>query len=177
MTDRRMFAWTAHFTDVDPGTPVEVRRWWSGSGDLVFDGYTWLGSRTEDGVLMSVKGLGTGFGPSAQRPEVNLAVTNQAIRRLLSVDLGVIGVDVSIIFSTDGGAAWRASFTRSYRLSNHVIADGVLRAELESLLGDLDRRKPRTWSHEEQQARHPGDRGMEYKRQIAEGLREVAWPS
>ena len=177
MSDRRMTAWIAYFTDVNPGTPEDARRWWSGHSDLVFDGQTWRGTQSDQGVLMSVAGIASGFGPAARRIEVRLALTNEAIRRLLSVDLGAIGVEVGIIYSDNSGETWaRSPRSGRYRLSNHVIADGVLRAELESWLGDLDRRKPRTWSNEEQQVRHPGDLGLIYKRQIAEGLRDVAWP-
>lgn len=173
----RMAGWTAYFSDVNPGTPEDARRWWSGRGDLVFETFTWRGTSSDQGALIEVRGLGSELGPPARRPVVRMAVSNEAIRRLVSVDLGVIGVDVGIIYSEDNGQTWaRSPLSGSYRLSRQSLDDGVLTAELESWIGDLDRQRPRTWSHDEQQARYPGDMGFVYKRQIAQGLAEIKWP-
>ena len=173
----RMVGWTAYFSDVNPGTPEDVRRWWSGPEDLELEGHVWRGTMGEGGALIELTGLTAEIGPPSRRATVRMAVTDEAIRHLFSVDLGAIGIDVGIVYSDDGGETWaRSPRTGSYRLSSQSIANGVLTAELESWLGGLDRQRPRTWSDADQQARYPGDHGFAYKRQIAQGVAHIRWP-
>ena len=150
----RRFSWTL-FLDANPDpmddTPL---RWWQGREDLSFEGQTWLGSASEEGDLMELGDIEITKDLAGVRATARVAVTGAAIARLRFADLGAVTIRIGWVYSDDGGLTW-ARVPRQFegRLSETAVADGVLTASIETWLGDTDRGKPLTWSHESQRAR------------------------
>ena len=156
-----MIAWTLELLG---------RRYWSGSGDLEFDGEQWAGD--------SILGLGdvtSGGGPG--RADVTLDATAADVRTALLQDPGPQGGTITWIASADGGRTWAAAgLAFTGRISGVEMDGTAATVTLEEYSGDVDRGRPRGWSDEAQRARHEGDRGFEQLRALAEAGIETRWP-
>ena len=130
--------------------PESANRWWSGEGDLLFEGHRWRGATYPDGgSLLGISGVKYTQNLPGRRTTASLAVTAESARALLNVDLGAVEAEIGWILREN---PW-ADYTRIPRyfrgrvgLTN--IQDGVFRAEIETYLGDVDRGVPFYWSHE-----------------------------
>lgn len=170
--------WLMTFPDHNP-----VYRFWSGEGDLSLDGHTWAGRS-----WVSLSAAENALDGPDKRMTVSLAVSTTSdepaereamrhLRTILMQDPGPLEVVIEWIFSRDHGQTWqRLPATFAGRLSNPVIRDGVYSIEIETWAGDVDRGRPLKWSDEDQRARAPGDRGLEYMRQLSEGIVDARWP-
>ena len=160
----------------DLGAPAETRYWWSGEDNLVYDGITWLGTTVAGEHLMTVSPVEHTLGEQSRRATIQLVVTGEAVRRVLSQDPGPVQIRVDWLVSEDNGETFR-KLARSFygRLSGPTYQNGIYSAELETRLGDTDRHDPRQWSHENQLQLHPGDMGLEFARSLADGF-ELKWP-
>ena len=107
----------------------------------------------------------------------SFAVPTPALRLAFMQDPGPLTVIIEWLVSLDQGLTWR-KVPRKFvgRLSKPLIKDGIYTIEIETYGGDVDRGRPLKWSNEDQQARHPGDKGLEYVRQLSDGLRDQRWP-
>ena len=112
-----------------------------------------------------------------QRLTITLSSIPPSVRAEFLQDVGAVEVEVSLIYSVDRGATWRsAPLSYSGRLSSPTMVNGRLTVELETLRGDVDHGEIRYWSHEDQERRYPGDKGLEYMRQLAQKGTETGWP-
>ena len=167
--------WTLHLDSerVKDGADV-VDRWWQGEGDLEIDGHTWRGAEYPDGkgALISVQGVQFTQSVPGRRATIRIAVTSDAVRRLLQVDLGAVQVTLGFVYRDAAGAWQRVPRSFSGRIGRSGVSNGVFEAEVETYLGDVDRGIPEYWSHE---TAPPGDLYAEQARELEEGL-DTRWP-
>ena len=157
----------------DPTASDPTDNWWSGEGDLEFEARTWRGAQSRDaGMLMDISAVDQSTDLSGQSATVRLAIGGEAIRRVLSVDLGRVEIEVGWLYRPAGGAWTR--IPRYFRgvIDSSVIIDGVFTARVTTHLGDLDRTRPEYWSAE---TAAPGDKYAELAQEIEQGLRLVDW--
>lgn len=158
-------------------TPVRIllqigtRYWATGEDDVSFAGETWAGA----GPLQRLDLPDHAFDPGERSAAVALQVTDTTLRDYVVGNPGPEDVDVRIVYSLDGGATWTAGPYRFRgQLGRSTFQDGVWNAEI-----TRKRRNARVfdaeWTHEDQQAAYPGDRGLERMAAIAEGER-IRWP-
>ena len=163
--------WLADFFDSKP-----VYRFWSGAEDLVFEGETYQGRN-----FISLSPAEASLDAPHRRMQASFAVADAELRANLMQDPGPLNVRLRWLVKQGGdehgSKPWRL-VPRSFvgRLSRPVIRNGVYAIDIETHGGDVDRGRPLRWSHEDQQARHPGDMGMEYVRQLSEGITDARWP-
>lgn len=144
-------------------------RVWSGVEQVTVGGEVWTGA----GHILDLDAAEVQIGEPVQRLSLRLALVNRALRDLVLQDLGPLRIEVHWWrYSQDGG--WTVLRRRIIgRLSQGGLQGGFWSAEVEAT-PYLPGRAVR-WSHEDQQTRYPGDRGMELLGSIASGAR-VAWP-
>lgn len=175
--------WTAKFDDTDASPSVEeIRRWWSGEGDVTADDIeegssgTYRGTRYGDGMLMRfVNTVSTGFYPEGKL-SVQIAVGKASIRHAMARDWGPIKVGLGWIYSLDFGQTWtriRRSFTG--RLGRTELRGEVFQGEIESLISNIDRDNPLIWSHANQKRMYPDDDAFEQASELA-GAVDLRWP-
>lgn len=148
-------------------------RYWSGVGELVHDGNTYQGANKLHFV-----------GPLEQRPtkpsrrmEVHISLKEDARLAEFLQDRGPFGVVIHYLGrSGPGGAVVLLPVRFVGRASSPAIVQRMLKLELETLKGDVDRGTVRYWSHEDQQALFPGDKGLEHMRKLAEEGVDTTWP-
>lgn len=149
-----------------------VARYWTGYGMLSKDGNEWAGG----GEAVSVGGVQLLAGAPDQRSSFTLSGVGAEIRGAFLQDAGPLQVTIQWIHSADGVNWSDAPVRVRGRMSQPVIKEGAVNIEVETRKGDVDRGRPRKVSHEDQQARYPGDRGCEYMRQNAQVEYDTAWP-
>lgn len=153
-------------------------RLWTGYGTLTFGNRNYTGA----GSVLGVSEVETALGEPDKRVTLSLSGVPRASRRRFLQDVGPKEVVIEWIFSLDRGKTWSKApndmtpFTFRGQLSSPSMTQGVLTVEVETMRGDVDRGRPLPWSHEDQQQRHPGDRGMEYMRILANEGVTTAWP-
>ena len=137
-----------------------------------------LGDKTYQGRnFISLSGAEASLDAPNRRMTASFAVTTPELRMALMQDPGPLTVVIEWIVSDNQGRTWRKAPRKFVgRLSKPAIKDGIYTIEIETYGGDVDRGRPLKWSHEDQQRRHPGDRGLEYMRQLSEGITTARWP-
>lgn len=169
-----MLGWVAEIE----GIIDKPHRVWSGYGELQFEGETWLGTQSEQGPFVAISPFTNNVGEPAKRASVSIAVPKTAIRQMLAVDVGPVEVKINSIQSQNNGRSW-IRLGRGFKgfLSRPTFDSNssIYTVELETWSGDSDRGSPRYWSDEHQRQEHPGDRGFEFARALAEG-EEITWP-
>ena len=155
-----------------PGTEPAYR-FWTGADDLTYDGATYQG---RDFVALAPAEATLGAPNRRMTASFAFAGLPRAQKNAFLQDPGPLTVELEWIYSDDQGQTW-ARVPRKFvgRLSRPRIVDGIYTIEIETWGGDVDRGRPRKWSHEDQRARDPTDRGMEYMRPLAAGV-ETRWP-
>ena len=150
-----------------------VTRFWTGRGRLDYLGDLYEGG----GRAVGVGEIELVSGNPDRRLTITLSSIPTSVRAEFLQDVGAVEVEVALIFSADRGSTWRAApLSYSGRLSSPTMVNGRLTVELETLRGDVDHGEVRYWSHEDQERRFPGDKGMEYMRQLAQKGTETSWP-
>ena len=144
---------------------------WSGEGQLVFDGNTYTGSH-----FVTLSPAEATVGAPRKRMTASFRVFSADLRAAVLQDPGPLPVEINWIYSTDQGQSW-TRLPRKFvgRLSSPTIQNGIYTIEIETYGGDVDRGRPLKWSDEDQQDRAPGDKGLEYMRQLASGI-DTRWP-
>ena len=166
--------WTVHIdaSRIRVGGEV-VSRYWSGEGDLEIDGHVWRGTRHEDGgQLARVGAVEFTQSVAGRRVVIEMAVTAEAVRRLVQVDLGAIGIVVGWVYRDSAGFWQRVPRFYSGRIGRSGVKNGVFSVEVETYLGDVDRGVPLYWSHE---TAADGDLYAEQARRLASGI-DTRWP-
>lgn len=163
--------WTLH------NVPMGVR-FWSGIGDLEFDGFTWNGVRSpnNDSALMSVSAVEFSEDAPNRRAQITLDASPPEIRDQLLQDFGPLTVELGWIYSEDDGRNWRRIPRLLVgRLSGPIIEGGLYTVDIETYTGDGDRVRPLIWSHATQMRLYPNDLGLVHVNTIASGF-ETTWP-
>ena len=179
-------AWLVEFPGYTPpaGAADAPTRFWSGEGPLEFavDGTTrtWAGTLFGERATVQATPMQAVREGAPARLKVRIDVGSEAdtLRHMiLAEDPGPRPVRVRFLRRAPGAASWTLTSRQYYgRLSNGDFVNGSWQYELETYSGDADRQDPKQWSNEHQQARHPGDRGLEFTADLAQG-REIRWGS
>lgn len=178
-------AWLVEFPGYTPpaDSADAPTRLWEGEGDLEFavDGTTrtWAGTRDGERAAVEaapVQNVRQGA-PSRTKIRILIGRNQAALRHLiLRGDPGPIDVLVHFIYRPPGERDWSLlARNRRGQLSNGEFVGGAYEYELETYSGDVDRQQPRKWSNEQQLADHPGDRGLEFAADLAQG-KDIRWP-
>ena len=155
--------WSQYAITIQTDPPT---RFWTGRGRLDYSGDLFEGG----GQAVGVGEVELVSGNPDRRLTITLSSIPSALRAQFLQDVGAVEVEVALIFSADRGSTWQsAPLSYSGRLSSPTMVNGRLTVELETLRGDVDHGEVRYWSHEDQERRFPGDKGMEYMRQLSEG--------
>ena len=159
-----LVGWLANFMD-------SGHRFWSGEGDLTIGGEVYQGNN-----FISLSTAEASLDAPRRRMTASFPAIDAALRAALMQDPGPLVVEIRWIYSLDHGQTW-LFVPRKFvgRLSSPVIRAGTYTIEIETFGGDVDRGRPLRWSDEDQQRRFPGDRGMEYMRELSEGI-DTKWP-
>lgn len=154
----------------ESGFPLRL---WTGQGGLRVGSQLYQGG----GAALAVSEVETASGEPDKRVTLRLSGIPRALRRQFLQDVGPMEVLIEWIFSKDRGSTWqKIPISFQGRLSTPSLAQGVLTVEVETMRGDVDRGHPLRWSHEDQQRRHSGDKGMEYMRALAQQGVQTEWP-
>jgi len=145
---------------------------WSGDEPLNF-----MGRVYSPGHFIQLDHAGNEVGTPTRRMAASFSVADPALRASLLEDSGPLLITARFIHSTDHGATWNLTGNQFMgRLSNPRLSGGVYTTEVETYSGDIDRGRPRRWSHESQVKRGGGgDLAFEMGAQLASGL-ETRWP-
>ena len=145
---------------------------WTGDVELTIGTQTWRPTNLVESVQM----VGGQLADSETRISIVLFAPTETERLGFLVDPGPVSVTVRQVVSTDEGTTWTLvprAFTG--RLASAELRGARYHLELVDRRGDPLRPRPRYWSDEDQQRRHPGDTGLQYMKLIATGV-EVRWP-
>ena len=154
---------------VDP-----VIRFWTGRGDLVVNGVTYLGT---DELLYVGEFEQRASNPS-ERMRIHISVVDDARLAYFMQDRGPFKVVVKYLARVSDAQGWSLVPVQFVgKASSPAITERVLKLELETLKGDVDGGVARFWSHEDQTARFPGDKGFDDMRRLAEEGVDTIWPS
>lgn len=150
-------------------------RVWSGLGDMVWDGKTWTGA----GSLL-------GLGPIEETEQV---VANGTSISLSGVPLEMVALAIDEARQGSPGRVWLGLLAEdrsiiadpvqafSGRLDVPEISDSAdsctITISYESRLIDLGTARTWRYTHESQQALHPGDKGFEFVTTIQD--KEITW--
>lgn len=151
-----------------------ANRWWSGEGDLVFEGQTWRGATWPGGgSLMDVGPATFTAGMPSGRLVIRVAVGSRDALQAFSTDFGAVDVQVGWLQRESRFAPWqRVPRYAEGWLGQGRLRGGELHIEVDTDLGDIDRGVPEWWSHE---TADPGDLYAEQAQEIAEA-HEDPWP-
>ena len=151
-----------------------VTRLWTGVGSLTIGGHGFTGG----GAALSVSAMELTSGEPDRRMKIEISGIPNSLRGKFLQDIGPLPVLIEWVWSSDSGATWNKLRDIQFRgrLSSPSFANGVFSVELETYRGDVDRGAPRLWSHEVQQRRTAGDKGMEYMRLLSREGIETGWP-
>ena len=150
----------------DPRNTWGADRIWTGEGTLNYDGAMWLGIGDLLGagaINVTVDGRGT--------YTFVMTLVDSTVRAAALRDLGVLGVIVQWVQSTDGVAWGRVPIRVDGRLSASKVKRSTLEATVD--LREFDRSVRLLWSHEHFIAR--GYTGARYLPELAES-RDIKWP-
>lgn len=164
----RQVAWLVDFVGRETG------KFWSGRGDLLFEGSTYFGA----GQIVEVQPFENAAGQQSVRNSAKLFFGNAPeVRRALLNDEGPLPIRVRYISSDNDGRNWTVlPVTFTGQLSNPTFDDaGVYSVEIETHTGDIDRGSPIYWSDEDQ-SRLYGDRSFAWARRYQQGV-EILWPT
>ena len=146
-------------------------RFWNGEGQLTLSGKTYEGAS-----FVGVTAAEAVAGAPPKRLTANFFVADSELRSALSEDFGPLPVQINWIYSADGGSNWTTIGRKHFgRLSGGRMDGGVYSCEIETGSGGIDRGRPYMFSHEDQMARWPGDKGFEYLRALVQG-KLTNWP-
>ena len=169
---RRYVAWLLDFVDLPPGVFAPVTSFWSGTGDLIYNSKTYRGT---NGII-SLSAYSVELGEPNQRVTATLQLSSPEVARQFLIDNGPYNVEVDWVYSEDNGATWeRLGRKLIGQLSRPIIKSQTYQIEVETIHGDIDRGEVQYWSDEDQKAKYPSDRGMEYMRKLSEGI-DIKWP-
>ena len=150
-------------------SPILVHRWAMASGPVGYGGESY-----DPKVIQEVRPGGDGMrGPSG--PTVISFHLPQEIdwRR----DPGPLEALVRWVVKEPGTFEWTVVHAVRGRFSGLRRApDGLFTVEVERLRGTLGDTVQTKWSNEDQEARYPGDRGLEYMTLLADEGITLAWP-
>ena len=170
-------SWTLVITRGD----TVIDRIWQGQGDLTIGGVTYTGSRTGDQrQLVEVSPSEVSLDAPNNRTRIIFASGKAGILadHALLDDPGPVRVTIGWIVNKARGnpSQWQVlPRTESGYLSDGTWSNSVYSCEVESYRGDVDLGRPEQWSDAAQQAAYPGDKGLEYTSQLADGF-ETTWP-
>ncbi|MDE2906669.1 MAG: hypothetical protein OXQ28_11365 [Acidobacteriota bacterium] len=156
-----------------PTWPTAAERyWWSGEGNFTWGGQTYRGTVVNGASVVAVADHEVTEALAGRPLTVGVALGEDvsAVRTSILADHGPVPVTVRFLTSPDGNT-W-TQLNRRYvgRLSGPAYVRGIYQVRLDTLASDVDRGAPRFWSHENQQARHPGDMGLEEMARLASGF-------
>ena len=189
----RLTAWIVHMdTTRIRRNAVTINRWWSGMGDLTFEGHVWRGAARSGNpreTFMAVSDVVWTRDAPGRRATVSWAVLPEHARHAVAVDLGGIGVDIGWIvrppygtwppvaerpsWLTVDASGWaRGPASHEGVVGESNLHDGYFSIEVETEFGDIDRGIPLYWSHE---TAEEGDLYAEMAEHIARQP-EIDWP-
>lgn len=113
--------------------------------------------------------------PTNKRLTLTISGVPEEAQRLYSQDAGVVSYRLRVLTSADGGNTYtvRAGGLRG-RCGAPVYRGSTIEIPLETRDADLSLAAPVTWSDEAQQTRHPGDKGLEFVRELANSF-NTSW--
>lgn len=159
------------FVGVEAFFPSGVVRLWAGVGEMMVSGRVFTGagsliqvSEVEETATLSASGVTLTLSgvPSTL---ISLALSEPYQNSLLNVYFGVVKPSpvASVIFS-------------GY-VDQMIVSDGpesmTITVTVENKLIDLERPRSRRYTHEDQQSRYPGDRGLEFVESLQ--TKEIFW--
>ena len=147
-------------------------RLWTGESELTIAGHTWTPTNIVDSVSIAAGQLAN----TETRLTLGLFATTDALRSMFLQDPGPAQITVRQVVSLNDGLSWTLvprAFTG--RLSVSTLQGDRYMVDLVDRLGDPLRPAALYWSDEDQQRRHPGDRGLKYMKRIDAGI-DVQWP-
>lgn len=143
-----------------------AKRWWTGVGDLPQGGHIWQGT----GDLIDLGILTTSYQVNAAPVDFQVAATPEMIALAQNAAAAVRGRDVTVwtlLFSTVtmqpiaspialfAGQMWRLTYEAEGSTSR------LITLHAEGLFARRNKPPRGLWTDRDQQARHPGDKGME----------------
>lgn len=152
---------------------------WDGEADLTWMGATWLGMRSEHGVLLEIGGLHSQQGLPDSQVSARLSIAPKAHAMFWAHDFTGLEADVGNIYSLDSGRTWayQQQRRRRGRISRVEIENGVVEAIIASHMDDIDRGIVVHNSDSTQRDIDPEDTGYSRKAALAEGINLQAWPN
>lgn len=149
---------------------------WTGTEEITFDSRTYIGM----GSVLEIGTVEAATDVADTRLELVLGTIPTALRAQFLQDAGPLSVTLRFARVTrDSGTSPTISALPTLmtgKLSTAQMREGILRVEVETVRGDVDRGLPQMWSDQDQQSRSPGDRFFEHMRALANQGIDVAWP-
>ena len=159
-----------YFVEMDLAVPLRL---WSGRGEQTFNGETYIGG----GQIFKVGAFENTLGNPVRRMEIQVSVLDEVRLASFLEFLPPFEVTVKYVGRKTLDDAW-VELPQGYkgRASTPRIYKGILTLELETYFGDIDYGDQKQWSHEDQMARFPGDKGLEYMRALEDEDVSTTWP-
>lgn len=169
------------------GFKTTPRRWWTGFGDLVSGGHTWLGT----GSMIQIDGLEQAVGTTAPRTTFTLSGIDADIVTLARQSSDrvkdrscIIYIQFFEIMPTDGAVQPWTPLDAPYAIWSGIMdqmtyaADGPAQRSVQLTAESIwtGRRKPAygRYTDRDQNARFPGDRGLEQLPDLIQ--KQIRWP-
>ena len=159
--------------DIGNTLKIDIDQYWTGQGDITIGANTYL---SNPGVIgFSSVTLQSGQGVKKTRASIR-ALKVSILNKYLQ-DVGPVDVEIKWIYRLGIASSWQfIPYVFRGSLDGYQIENGELRFEIQTLLDDIRQNPPKYWSHEDQIAEYPLDKGMEYLRILADKGIETGWP-
>ena len=146
---------------------------WSGEGDLNYNEKVYKGA----GRFIELSQLDYQVDQPNNRLTATLVAGSEEVQQIFVSDDKIYLVEIQWIISIDGGVNFSPT-GREYlgRTNGPTYSNGQYTIEIEPTLSDQFRQQPVYWSDEEQQAKYPGDLGLNFASDLIDGVKKGKWP-
>lgn len=153
-------------------------RFWTGYGDLVFEEAGVTNTWTGGAGVLNVSAIKMS---SVSSSDIGVSVSFSGLQEQFRSDwliaVGARPVEVRLIASEDYGISWTLlPVMKKGLMDSPVYRDGIYTFNIVHPFEVRDKSLIVNWSHEDQNDRFAGDRGLEFMRHIAGGI-DLRWPN
>lgn len=166
------------FLNFDPPGTGDDAHWWQGGEYVTIGTITYAPLTVNKFCPIELSNYTNSLEPGDQRIQGRMMLNSDALTTLYPILLKTIKVRVGDLVSTDGGYTWRRLNPVFGGVIDSMTIDEDLMMSFEIIKHNQDFRRGSKllFSDERQKKRYPGDRALEYKKELSKGAK-IRWPT